>query len=146
VGVKSPFVDDRLLSLPGTYHRHTIGTFNTCSQGPSHRSLIDTGEGYNLGGVGFSHTTSRPSQPMVSNFHLRAPSGLRLIISALPKDLKREQTLNLLSESIHSTSTVTYHLSIALLIRINRKVNLNVTTMPYNSYRLNAQARIIIKI
>jgi hypothetical protein len=26
------------------------------------------------------------------------------------------------------------------LTRINRKVNLNVTTMPYNSYRLNAQS------
>jgi hypothetical protein len=24
-------------------HQHAIGTFNTCSQGPTHRSLIDTG-------------------------------------------------------------------------------------------------------
>jgi hypothetical protein len=41
-------VDNRLLGLPGTYHRHVIGMFNTCSRGPTERSLIDTGGGYNL--------------------------------------------------------------------------------------------------
>jgi hypothetical protein len=46
VGVKPPSVDGRLLGLPGSYHRHAIGTFNTCSQVPTHRSLTDTGEGY----------------------------------------------------------------------------------------------------
>jgi hypothetical protein len=48
VGVKSLSVDIRLLGLLGTYHQHTIGTFNTCSRGPTHRSLTDTGGGYNL--------------------------------------------------------------------------------------------------
>jgi hypothetical protein len=57
VGVKSPFIDGRLLGLPGLYHRHAIGTFNTCSWGPTHRSLTDTDGGYN---------------------HLRAPPNLRL--------------------------------------------------------------------
>jgi hypothetical protein len=47
VGVKPPSVDDRLLGLPVPYHRHAIGTFNTCSRGPTHRSLTDTGGGYN---------------------------------------------------------------------------------------------------
>jgi hypothetical protein len=28
-----PSVDDRLLSLLGSYYRHVIGTFNTCSRG-----------------------------------------------------------------------------------------------------------------
>jgi hypothetical protein len=46
------------LSLLGPYHHHVIGTFNTCSRRPTHRSLIDTGGGYNLGGVGLPHTHS----------------------------------------------------------------------------------------
>jgi hypothetical protein len=41
-------VDGRLLGLPGPYHRHAIGTFNTCSRVPTPRSLIDTGEGYHI--------------------------------------------------------------------------------------------------
>jgi hypothetical protein len=86
---------------------------------------------------------------MVSTFHLRAPLGLKLINLPLPKDIKGEQTLNLVRGSLHLTSTVTCHLSIAILmlshkeiglIRINRKVNLNATTMSYNSYRLNAKS------
>jgi hypothetical protein len=41
-------INSRLLGLPGPYHRHAIGTFNTCSWEPTKRSLIDTGRGYNL--------------------------------------------------------------------------------------------------
>jgi hypothetical protein len=63
--------------------------------------------------------------------------------------LEREQTLNLTSGSLHFTSTVTYHLNIALLMishqeigltRINRKVNHNATMVSNNSYKLNAQS------
>jgi hypothetical protein len=57
VGLSQAYVDNRLLSLPGPYHRHAICTFNTFSQGPTHQSLTDTGGGYN---------------------HLRAPPGLKL--------------------------------------------------------------------
>jgi hypothetical protein len=57
-----------LLGLPGSYHQHAIGTFNTCSRGPTHRSLTDTGGGYNLRGVGLPHTTRWPSQSAVSTF------------------------------------------------------------------------------
>jgi hypothetical protein len=78
-GQSQPFVDGRLLTLSGPYHRHEIGTFNTCSWGPTHRSLTDTGGGYNLEGASFVHTTLRSSQPMVSTFHLRAPPGLQFI-------------------------------------------------------------------
>jgi hypothetical protein len=69
-------INSRLLGLPGWYHHHAIGTFNTCSWGPTHQFLTDTGGGYNLGGVSFSHTTPWPSQPAVSPFHIRAPPGL----------------------------------------------------------------------
>jgi hypothetical protein len=80
--------------------------------GPTHRSLTDTGGGYNLGGVDLPHTTLRPSQPTVSTFHLRPLLGLRLFIQSFSKDLKRKQTLNLVRGSLHSTSTVSYHLGI----------------------------------
>jgi hypothetical protein len=94
-------------------HQHAIGTFNICSWRPTHWSLIDTGEGYNLQGVSFPRTTLRHSQPAVFTFHLRVPPGLRLSIQQLQIELDREQTLNLTSGSLHSTSTVTCHLSIA---------------------------------
>jgi hypothetical protein len=61
-------INNMLLDLPGPYHRHAIDTFNTCSQGPTERSLTDTGGRYNLGGANFSHTTPRPSQSVVSHF------------------------------------------------------------------------------
>jgi hypothetical protein len=75
-GDKTTTVDVRLLVLLGLYHQHDIGTFNTCSRGPTHRSLIDTSGGYSLEGTGFPHTTLWPSQPTVSPFHLRAPPDL----------------------------------------------------------------------
>jgi hypothetical protein len=36
-------INSRLLGLPGPYHWHAIGTFNTCSRGPTHRSLTNIG-------------------------------------------------------------------------------------------------------
>jgi hypothetical protein len=68
VGKSQAPVDHRLLGLPGPYHRHAISAFNTCSWGPTEQSLMNTGGGYNLGGVGFP--TSCP------HFPLMAPPGL----------------------------------------------------------------------
>jgi hypothetical protein len=73
VGIKPPSVDGSLLGLPGPYFWHAIGTFNTFSRGPTHRSLTDTNRGYNLKGVGFPHHTLQPSQPIVLRF---PPEGL----------------------------------------------------------------------
>jgi hypothetical protein len=47
----------QLHQLTRPIYQHAIGTFNTCSWGPTHRSLTDTGGGYN---------------------HLRVPPSLRL--------------------------------------------------------------------
>jgi hypothetical protein len=77
VGKSQASVDNQLLGLPGPYHWHAIGTFNACSRGPTHQSLIDTGGGYNLGGANLPHTTPRLSQPAVSTLHLRAPPDLQ---------------------------------------------------------------------
>jgi hypothetical protein len=75
------FVDNKLLGLPGTYHQHAIGTFNTCSRGPTHQYLTDTGGGYNL--VGASLPIPLPDLPNQRSytFHLVAPPGLRLSIT-----------------------------------------------------------------
>jgi hypothetical protein len=70
-------IDDKLLGLLGLYQQHTISTFNTCSWGPTHRSLTDTRRGYILGGAVFLHITPWPFKPVVSPFHPRAPLSLQ---------------------------------------------------------------------
>jgi hypothetical protein len=75
-------------------HQHTIVMFNTCSREPTHRSLTDTGGGYNLRGAGLPQATPRPSQPMLSTFHLRAPPGLRLSITTNPNTQEWEAPLD----------------------------------------------------
>jgi hypothetical protein len=62
------------ISLLGPYHQHVINTLNTCSWGLTHRSLTDTGGGYNLGGVGLPHHTLRPSQPTFIYFPPKGPA------------------------------------------------------------------------
>jgi hypothetical protein len=79
VGKRQTSIDKQLLDLPCPYHRHAIDTFNTCSRGPTHQSLTDTGGSYNVEGAGFPHTTPRPSQPTVSLFCIQAPPGLQFI-------------------------------------------------------------------
>jgi hypothetical protein len=76
-GESQTSIDNRVLGFSGPYHQHVIVTFNTCSRGSTHRSLIDTAEGYNLGGADFPRSTPRPFQSAVSTFHLRGPSGLQ---------------------------------------------------------------------
>jgi hypothetical protein len=80
-------IDGRLVGLLGSYHQHATGMFNTCLWGPTHRSLTNTGGGYNLRGAGLPHTTHRPSQPAISTFHLSAPTDLQFnqILSTKPK-------------------------------------------------------------
>jgi hypothetical protein len=80
-------VDNRLLGLPRPYHRHAIGTFNTCSWRPTERSLIDTGEGYNLRGADLPHTHSLTFPANCPYFPLMAPSDLHFnqILANRPK-------------------------------------------------------------
>jgi hypothetical protein len=149
VGLSQTSIDGRLLGLLGPYHQHVIGTLNTSSWGPTHWSLTDTGGGYNLGGASFPYHTPWPSQPTVLRFPPKGPAQSQVNNVTNTNWTRQEQTLNLTSGGLHSTSTAIYYLSIALLTvshqeigltRINRKVNLNATTVPYNSYELNAQS------
>jgi hypothetical protein len=76
-GISQATDDDQLLGLPGPYHRHAIGTFNTCSWWPTEQSLIDTGSGYNIGGIGSPHTHSPTFLSSCLPFPLVAPPGLQ---------------------------------------------------------------------
>jgi hypothetical protein len=80
-GQSQPSVDCQLLGLLGPYLCHAIGMFNTCSRGPTHRSLTDTGRGYNLRSAGFPYLTLRPSQPMVLRFPSKGPARSQVIQS-----------------------------------------------------------------
>jgi hypothetical protein len=60
VRLSQAHVDGRLLGLPDPYHRHAIGTFNTCSRVPTSRSLTDTGGGYHIGNLRIATTLSPP--------------------------------------------------------------------------------------
>jgi hypothetical protein len=53
-------VGSRLQGLPGPYHRHAVGTFNTSSRVPTPRSLIDTGGGYHIENLRIATTLSLP--------------------------------------------------------------------------------------
>jgi hypothetical protein len=97
VDLSQTSVDDKLLGLLGPYHQHAIDTFDTCSRGPTHRSLTDTGRGYNL--IGASLPTPLPDLPnwWSYTFHLMVFPGLRSSIQPLPTEIRREQTINLMS-------------------------------------------------
>jgi hypothetical protein len=68
------------IGLFGSYIQNVISMFNTCSQGLTHHSLINTDGGYNLGGTDFPHHTTRPSKLTVLCFPLMTMSDLRLTI------------------------------------------------------------------
>jgi hypothetical protein len=53
-------VNNMLLGLPGPYHRHVIGTFNTCSRISTPRFLTDTGGGYHIEDLGIAIALSPP--------------------------------------------------------------------------------------
>jgi hypothetical protein len=91
-------------------HQHAIDMLNTCSRGPIHRFLTDTGEGYNLGGAGLPHTTPRPSQPAVSSFHLRAPPGLQFNHELLNQNVEFKDPIATTWSSDHSTIYCSLHL------------------------------------
>jgi hypothetical protein len=60
-------------------HQQAIHMFNTCSRGPTHRSLTNTAGCYNLGGASLPQTTPWPSQPMVLHFPPKGPARYQVI-------------------------------------------------------------------
>jgi hypothetical protein len=128
---RQTLVDSRLLGLLGPYHRHVIGMFNTCSRGPTHQSLTDTGRGYHLGGASLPQTTPRPSQPAVSTFHLRAPPGLQINHELLYQSFEFKGPMaatwsfdhSAIHRSLHLCLAIANDLSLVIRVaRIDRKV------------------------
>jgi hypothetical protein len=145
-GQSQPSAIDQLLGLSGPYHGHATGTFNTCSRGPTHRSLNDTGGGYSLEGTSFPHATPWPFQPMVFTFHLRAPPGLQFNYN-LPKVRKFEFKKPMAATWSFDHSAIYRNLYLCLAIsngmslaigstRIDQKVNLMQLGYQFNSYNL----------
>jgi hypothetical protein len=85
------------IDLLGPYHKYVINTFNTCLRGSTHWSLTDTGEGYNLGGVGLPHHTPWSSQPTVLCFSPKGPPRPQVKQSSITNWTKREINPNLMS-------------------------------------------------
>jgi hypothetical protein len=81
VGLSQASIDSMLLGLPDPYLRYAINMFNTCSRGPTHRSLTNTCGGHNLGGVSFPYHTPQPSQPTVLRFPPKGPARSQVIQS-----------------------------------------------------------------
>jgi hypothetical protein len=78
VGVKPPSIDGNLLGLPDPYFRYAVSKFNTCSRGPTHRSLTDTDGATILKALAFYITFPDLPNRWCFAFHLRAPSDLGL--------------------------------------------------------------------
>jgi hypothetical protein len=116
VGKSQASVDNRLLGLLGPYHRHAIGTFNTCSRGSTDRFLTDTGGGYNLGGADLSRTHSPTFPNSYLHFPLRAPPGLHFnqVSVIKPKVLSFKEPMTTMWSFDHSTIYRILHLHLAI--------------------------------
>jgi hypothetical protein len=112
VGQSQASTDGRLLGLLDLYHQYVIGTFNTCSRVQTPQSLTDTSGGYHIKTLESPHHSPHHSLPSVPLIPLNGPARSPFFQN-VPNDLKRNQTLNLVSGSLHSTSTVIYYLSIS---------------------------------
>jgi hypothetical protein len=138
VGVKQPSVNSRVLGLPGPYHQHVIGTFNTYSRGPTHRSLTNIGGGYNLEGDGFPLTTLRPSQSMVFTFQFN--QDLQKVSKfKFKKPMAATWSLDhsVIYHNLHLCLAISNDLSLGIgSTRIDQKVNLMQLGYQSNSYNL----------
>jgi hypothetical protein len=79
VGLSQAPVDGRLLGLPGPYHQSAIGTFNTCSQVPTHRSLTDTNGGYHIENLRIAIALSPSFPSKCSTDPLNSPARSQII-------------------------------------------------------------------
>jgi hypothetical protein len=114
-GVSQAPDDDQLLGLPGPYHRHAIGTFNTFSWGPTEQSLIDTGGGYNLGGAGSPHTHSPTFPTSYLPFPLVALPDLHFNqVPAINQSLSFKEPMAATWSFDHSATYRSLHLRLAI--------------------------------
>jgi hypothetical protein len=148
-------VDGRLIGLPGSYYRHAISTFNTCSRIPTPRSLTDTGGGYHIENLRIATSLSPPFPSEGSTDPPNDPVRSQIIqitftnltgVGTSPKSREWEPPLNFY-RNLPSKHSITNGKppQDGGVTRINRKEDLNVSTVPSNSYKLNAQPKYNIK-
>jgi hypothetical protein len=113
VGLSQASVDNRWLGLPGPYHWHAIGTFNTCSRVPTPRFLTDTCGGYHIENLRIAKALSTPFPSEGSTDPPNGPARSQIIHNNYQLNWRGNHALNHMSRSLHLTSTVTYHLRIA---------------------------------
>ncbi len=101
------------IGLLGPYHQHTIGIFNTCLRVLTHQSLTDIGGGYHIENLEIATALSPPFPSECSTDPPNGPAWSQIIHNNYQMNWRGKQALNLTSGSLHSTSTVTYHLHIA---------------------------------
>jgi hypothetical protein len=144
-----------LLGLPGPYHRHAIGTFNTCSWAPTERPLTDTGGGYNLEGASLPHTHSPTFPTSCPLFPLVAPPGLQFnqvpafTPSAEFKDymvVAWSSNHSAIYRSLHLCLAITNDLSLVVGHKDRSKSFHNATRVSNQLLQLNAHLRNTIKI
>jgi hypothetical protein len=134
---KSTPMDNWLLGLPGPYHRHAIGTFNTCSWGPTERSLIDTGGGYNLGGAGLPHTHSPTFPTSCLHFNHIFSQSLKRWGFKEPMAATWSFDHSAIYRSLHLRLVIANDLSLAEgVTRIDRKGVIMQLRYQFNSYHL----------
>jgi hypothetical protein len=109
-GQSQASINGRLLGLLGPYHQYVIGTFNTCSRGPTERSLTDTCGCYNFGGAALPHTYSPTFLTSCPHFPLVAPPGLQFnqVLTTKPKCCVLKNLWPPRGLSTTRQSTVTY--------------------------------------
>jgi hypothetical protein len=112
-GLSQASVNNMLLGLLRSYHRHAIGTFNTCSRIPTPRSLTNTGGGYHIENLEMTTTLSPPFPSEGSTDPSNGPARSQIIHNNYQLNWRGKQILNLASGSLHLTSTITYHIHIA---------------------------------
>jgi hypothetical protein len=72
-------IDSRLPGLPGPYHRHAIGTFNTCSWVATPQSLTDTGGAYYIETLEYPQHSLSPCLPSVPLIPLNGSARSQII-------------------------------------------------------------------
>jgi hypothetical protein len=71
--------DNRLLGLPGPYHRYAIDMLNTCSRVSTPRFLTDTARGYHIENLRIATTLSPPFPFKGSNDPPNGPARSQII-------------------------------------------------------------------
>jgi hypothetical protein len=133
VSLSQASVDDEILGLSGSYHRHAIGTFNTCSRVPTPRSITDT------------HSLPFPSECSTGPPNWPCPVSILSNINHRFQGSSLKRPMSTTWSSDHSAIYRNLHLCLAIAnglsltigsTRVDWKVSLIQLRHQFNSYNL----------